>query len=366
MLWLFLSPGYAAENPFDETIRILERWTSAHWGRDCFVWAVHYPEELIEPWVEAEVLKAGLTEAEKERYRENFVSELKLDSSETFLLSVYSFGPRPVSIAPVTDNVALITASGERVRPTRYDSSLDSPAGGIVQGLVFFPKQRDSGFALAVKGMGVHEERIFSFSTPRFTEPVAQPSEPEPDVVVVDLPKRKVTKAAVKPKQPERRTVEPAPETPPPPVQPRFIPPLFAEDSKDMAAFVQSERERKPQTRPQPQTKAPSVPRNAENAYMSRESVLRRFLTLWADNRADEMYDMLSAGSQKQISRENFAREAAKATDLRRGLKGNYRIEWIGEERAKVIVTHQTLVFRSLSTRTLGVVREASSWKIVW
>ncbi len=99
---------------------------------------------------------------------------------------------------------------------------------------------------------------------------------------------------------------------------------------------------------------------------MSRESVLRRFLTLWADNRADEMYDMLSAGSQKQISRENFAREAAKATDLRRGLKGNYRIEWIGEERAKVIVTHQTLVFRSLSTRTLGVVREASSWKIVW
>ncbi len=40
----------AVTNPFDETIRILERWTVTHWGRNCFVWIVHYPEELVDPW----------------------------------------------------------------------------------------------------------------------------------------------------------------------------------------------------------------------------------------------------------------------------------------------------------------------------
>ena len=78
------------------------------------------------------------------------------------------------------------------------------------------------------------------------------------------------------------------------------------------------------------------------------------------------MYDMLSESSKKMISRENFTKEVMKANDMRAGLKGDYRIDWIGEERAKVIVTHKTLVFRSVSTRTLGVTREGSAWRIVW
>ena len=376
--------GYAAENPFDETIRILERWTSSHWGRDCFVWVLHYTDELVEPWVEAEAIKAGMSEADRSAYRENFVSELRLDTSETFLVSIYSFGSRPASLAPVTDNVALITASGERVKPTRYDAGLDYPASGVVQGLVFFPKQRDGGFAIAVKGLGVHEERIFSFDTPRFTEQVSGAmNAPETDVVVVDLPKRndkpQPVRAPVKKKQPERRTVEPAPETPPPPPQPREVPPLFAGDTKEMETFVKSvkdggekkaekraekQSEEKPKENPKPKAETPQP--NSENAYVSREYVLRRFLNLWADNKAAEMYDMLSDGSRRVISFENFAKDVAKASDMRAGLRGNYRVEWIGEERAKVIVVRQTLVFRSLSSRTLGVVREASSWKIVW
>ena len=58
--------------------------------------------------------------------------------------------------------------------------------------------------------------------------------------------------------------------------------------------------------------------------------------------------------------------EVAKAADFRAGLKDGYRIDWVGEERAKVIADRRFLMFRSLVVRTLGVVREDSSWKIVW
>ncbi|MBQ8693987.1 MAG: hypothetical protein IJ520_12700, partial [Synergistaceae bacterium] len=101
--------AFAAEtdinSPFDETIRILERWTSAHWGRDCYVWIVHYPAEIAEPWASAEALKIGMSESEAEAYKNKFISDLQLDESETFLLNIYSFGARPVNISPIADNV---------------------------------------------------------------------------------------------------------------------------------------------------------------------------------------------------------------------------------------------------------------------
>ncbi|MBR0095470.1 MAG: hypothetical protein IJP91_09345, partial [Synergistaceae bacterium] len=92
-----------------------------------------------------------------------------------------------------------------------------------------------------------------------------------------------------------------------------------------------------------------------------------KFLSLWADLDAVAMYDMLSEDSQKNISRENFAKRVAKASDFRASLKkGKFRIDWVGEERAKVIVTQRALFIKSLISKTLGVTREGSSWKIVW
>ncbi|MBR0151927.1 MAG: hypothetical protein IJP89_11255 [Synergistaceae bacterium] len=350
-------PSYGAENyPFDEAIRILERWTASHWGQDCFVWVVRYPEELATPWAESEALRAGMTEAEQERFRKNFVSELQLNTSETFLVSVYSFGARPVNLSPVRENISLLASTGERVKPTKYDGTLDNPQIGIVQGLVFFPKQRDKDYVIAVKGMG-RTERIFSFAPPE-TPPPAQ--EKKPEVVVVNLPKRQPRKKPEPVKEPEP--------PPPPMIPPRPIKPIFQEESSDMAGFVKSVRERGNDSKQTPPSK-PSQPvrqENSGNAYASRESVLRRFLNFWANNSPNEMYDMLSETSRRMISRENFAKEAMKASDMRAGLKGDYRIDWIGEERAKVIVTHKTLVFRSVATRTLGVTREGSSWRIVW
>ena len=64
-----------------------------------------------------------------------------------------------------------------------------------------------------------------------------------------------------------------------------------------------------------------------QSAYVSREQVLRQFLTLWSENQPDAMYAMLSAASQKMLIPENFARETAKASDFRSGLKDGYRID---------------------------------------
>lgn len=352
----FVRADAAEVTAFDQTIRILERWTSSHWGQDCFVWVVHYPEELAKPWAESEALRAGMSDAEQERFREDFVSELQLNTSETFLVSVYSFGARPVNLNPVRDNVSLLASTGERIKPVKYDGALDNPSAGVVQGLVFFPKQTNKDYVIGIRGMG-RSERIFSFAPPEAPPVTPQKS----DVVVVNVPPKKPRKPVPVPVK------KPTPPLPPP-IPPKPIKPIFQQESSDMAEFVKSVKERGNDTKND--TPPPSPPKrqvNTENAYSSRESVLRRFLNLWADGSYSDMYDMLSESSKKIISRENFAKEAGKASDIRAGIKGgDFRIDWLGDERAKVITVRKTLVFRTVSSRTIGVRREGSSWRVVW
>ncbi|MDR1650009.1 MAG: hypothetical protein LBR71_07080, partial [Synergistaceae bacterium] len=166
-----LFAGNALANPFEDTIGILEDRTVFHWGRNCLVWIVHYPEELVEPWVEAEAGRVGMTDSERETYRKGFVSELSIGEREPFLFTVYAFGPRPLSFSPLSEKVALVTPDGKRVKPVRYDKALDQPINGIAQGLLFFPKQKGREFAVAVQGMGVHDERLFSFGFEREKTP---------------------------------------------------------------------------------------------------------------------------------------------------------------------------------------------------
>ena len=368
----FAADSNFSASPFDETVRILERWTVSHWGQDCFVWIVHYPKELTNSWVEAEAVRSGMTDVERENFRKNFISELKLDEAETFLVSVYSFGMRPINISPVSENIALISASGERIKPVKYDSALDYPAGGVVQGLVFFPKQNNKDYVIALKGMSANE-RIFSFAPAEFPAPsvekaekkIKEDKEDKKNVVVVNLPKRKPKKEP----EPEIETPPPAPPIPSKPLKP-----LFAEDenSQNMEDFISSiKKNDKISKDTAPKVKTAGVknsrPMNIDNAYSSRETVLRKFLSLWTDLNSVEMYEMLSEQSKKNISRENFAKSLAKASDFRANLKkGNFKIEWVGEERAKVIVTQKALFIKSLISKTLGVTREGSSWKIVW
>ncbi|PKL02295.1 MAG: hypothetical protein CVV55_05180, partial [Synergistetes bacterium HGW-Synergistetes-2] len=75
------APAFGSDSIVEAT-SILERWTAFHWGRDCLVWLVHYPEELVDPWVAAEAARSGMSEAESAQYRASFTSELRIVDTE--------------------------------------------------------------------------------------------------------------------------------------------------------------------------------------------------------------------------------------------------------------------------------------------
>ncbi|MDR1873601.1 MAG: hypothetical protein LBQ90_01105 [Synergistaceae bacterium] len=356
----------AAAGPFEETIQVLEQQTSFHWGRDCLVWIVHYPEELVDPWVESEALRTGMTESERQSYRESFVSDLSIGRAEPFLFTVYAFGPRPLSFAPLSEKVALVTPDGKRVKPLRYDRVLDQPVNGVVQGLIFFPKQKFEGYALAVRGMGVYDERLFAFdhsSSPLENFAVQKPDE-EPEIVVVELPpapKKPSPPRAPRPVAP-KAIERPQPAPPPAPPAPEIV--VVEPESESMADFVEAMRRGDGQ-------KEGDAGRGEDlseqdNAYVSREKTVRTFLDLWAASDFEKMYAMLSTASREIFSQEAFASEVKKSADFRVALKDGYRIDWTTPERAKIVAVRRVLLIRTLVTRTLGVLRESATWKIVW
>jgi hypothetical protein len=395
LLCLFLLQN-AAASPFEETVRILENNTSFHWGRDCLVWIVHYPEDLVDPWVDSEASRAGMTESERAAYKKNFVSELSMGEAEPFLFTVHAFGPRSFSFAPVSETIALVTAEGKRIQPARYDKKLDQPITGVVQGLIFFPKQKGRKFSVAVQGMGVYDERLFAFGDAPGEELfVSAPVGAEPDVVIVDLPpapaapknqnktpapRKEVPKAPIqRPSEtPEPSTPSPVPPVPPAPPareEPRAgetradargaAPELKEpENSQSMAEFVEALRAgrgKKPEG-----AKEETNAQDTGNAYISREKAVKDFLGLWLKNDYGNMYAMLSELSRKSFTREAFGLELEKAADFKAALRDGYTIDWQDNDRAKVVAVRRVLLIRSLTSRVLGVAREGSAWKIVW
>jgi hypothetical protein len=372
----------AEANPFEDTIDILEDQTVFHWGRDCLVWIVHYPEELVEPWVEAESGRAGMTDSEREEYKKGFVSELSIGEREPFLFTVYAFGPRALSFSPFLEKVALVTSDGERVKPVRYDKALDQPINGIVQGLIFFPKQKDREFAVAVQGMGVHDERLFSFGGTPSLSPVgvvqADVQEDEGEVVVLELPpKTSAPQTQTKPPAPQKaRAATPAqqqtqqpkeierPSLPPVPAAPEIA--IIEPEEQTMAEFVEAMRSGDRSAPPPEKAAEPELPDMPDSTYESREKTVREFLSLWAKNDPDTMYTMLADSSRKLFSRETFTSELRKASDFRAALRDSYTLEWLGTERVRVVSVKRILLIRTLVSRTLGVIREGAAWKIVW
>jgi hypothetical protein len=336
---------------------------------------VHYPEELIEPWVESEAGRVGMTESERTSYKEGFVSELSIGKMEPFLFTVYAFSTRPLSFSPISEKVALVTADGKRVQPVRYDRALDNPISGVVQGLVFFPKQEDKNFALAVRGMGVYDERIFAFSE-QLEEKSAATVESEEntdvEVVVVELPpapapKKDTEKNIPPPRQDAPKVIERPVQTQAtlePPKAPEIVI-VEPEESQSMSDFVAALRSDEPNETGQV-SQDQDAKLNSENAYSSREQTLRTFLDLWVKQNPETMYSMLSESSQKLFSRETFEADLRKAADFRGALRDGYTLDWLGAERAKIVAVKRILLIRTLVSRTFGVVRENSAWKIVW
>lgn len=316
----------AAASPIEDMVVELERSTSFHWGQDCLVWIVHYGQGVVNPWVEAEAAKANFTQSQKEEYRRAFVSELRMSEAEPFLLSVYAFGASPLLLKPFEEKIALVNSSGQRLKPISYERVFDEPIQGMVQGLVFFPKQAGSDFAIALKGLGVFDERMFQFAG----RTVAAVQEAKRDeLVVIDMPPASPPQPQPKPKQEPPIVIEEVPKETPP--------------------------EKKPEPAP-----------DTANLYISRERTLQLFINSWLANDTSAMYDMLSTESKKMYSRDSFDKEVKKLADIRRGMLSSYKIDWVGDERAKISTTKKLLIMRTLISKTLGVTRAGNEWRIIW
>jgi hypothetical protein len=356
-LAILLCSSAAFANPFEDAIRILENRTAFHWGRDCFVWMVHYSESLVDPWVASEAGRTGMTDSEQKAYRDGVISDLSIGETEPVLVTVHAFGARPLDFSPFSEKIALITPDGERVKPTKHDSVLDQPMSGVVQGLVFFPKQSDPDFAVAISGLGVYDERIFSFDGERPALGNAQTIEApkEDEVVVVELPPAPAKPAAPR-TQPRRepraaRASAPPPEPEPAPAPEPARPPEPEAPEPEIVVL---------------EPEAPAEDDSQDVAYSSREQALRTFLDLWVKFDSETMYSMLSDSSRKLFTKETFEAELKKASDFRNALRGGYNIDWLGAERGKVVAVRRILLIRTLLSRTLGVTREDAAWKIVW
>ena len=347
------------ETAFD----ILDAWTSVRWGEDNIAWIVHYPEELVEPWVRSEAEKQRMRPEQTEELRKSFSDELRIGSATAFLLSVYGYGASPVNLSPMGENIALIDSSGRRVRPIVFERRLDSPISGLVQGFVFFPLQADKNFSIAMKGLVPNRETNFNFTqglrmestvaiatTPPHGTTVQTRTDDSPQrEVVVRIPTRRddSTDAALLPPQPEPVAI----------------------DTSDFGYFGEAEGEIFPPTEPifsPPPSSFPNFADEFVNDFPGPDSrqVLEIYLRAWIDGDTDSMYSLLSTESQGTISRELFAREVMSG-GFRGGLRTGYRINWVGDA-ARVTVAKKLLFVRTLETKQINFVTEDGSARVSW
>lgn len=366
--------SWAVEPPLEVATNILEQSTSFHWGKDCLVWVVHYPESLVEPWVDADAQSRGYTSSQREEYLRSFKEQLRIGTSEPFLVTVYHFGPQPLSLSPLSDYLSLTTDGGNRLAPVSYEKKMDQPISGVVQGLVFFPKQ-EGDFSLVLKGLGVYPEQLFSFGKSGADGLVSQVPSEEPVSRIVELPPVQTEtalsdrggKVSVPKKQPEPKALEPEP-TPPvdteppawlgpgpvltPPDPPMTEADLFKGISGDIARQLEDILE------------DDASSEDEGSLHLSKEAIVERFLDLWSKGNTEAMFAMI-APSARDGGIDSFTSKANKSP-LRWCLSDGYKLRWLDDNKVRVSVAQKLVLIRVLQSEVLSVVQEEGRSFVVW
>ncbi len=357
-------------------MEILERQTLFRWGEDCLVWMVHYPQELVDPWVALEAAKRGLSPEDAAQYREAFVRDLRLGELEPFLFTVYVFGDSPVSLQPFNERVVLAGSSGD-VAPVSVESRLDAALTGIVQGLIFFPKQPGKSFTVKVRPGDTPEFLQFAFRNDPAEPARAMSSDAPLHVVVAQVPALRPSPAPtpVPPEKPSRKRLSPAPEMrPTPTVEPPpdflVLPPAantaLPSPPPVRAGDVASPEEPSPApSSPSSGDRGTSEAPAAESLSPEKEKVVKDFLRFWVAGEGEKMYALLSEQSRKLVKPKDFSAQARQHS-FRWALKDGYRLTWLDEGTVRVSAAQKLLVMRVLKTHILRVVREQGGWRVVW
>jgi hypothetical protein len=346
-----------------DALLLLDKWTAIRWGDDNVAWVVYYPDEFVDLWVKSEAVKRRLRPDQAEEYRKSFAGELRTGSATAVLFSVHAFGQSSVSIAPLAKNIALIDSSGRRIPPMVFEKKLDSPLNGLVQGLVFFPRQEDDNFAIAVKGLVAEGETIFSFTRPNGAGSASiETSSPRAVGTKGKTPSLEVKETIVRiptaAKQPERPT-----------------PPAIPKKDESPAEFS-TEGETFQPTPPPAEVPASNLRASSDETPKEAEAESRReprpnpkqaleiFLRAWIEGDSDKMYSLLSTDSRQRISKELFERNTM-SDGFRRGLRGGYKVDWYGDS-AKVTVSKKILFIKTLDSKNFNFSEEDGSSRVSW
>ncbi len=136
----------AGSEAIREATEILERWTSFHWGRDCLVWIVHYPEELVDPWVESEAARGGMSEGKRKNTGGLLSPNSGFPRRNPSLSPFTPSAPAPWTFGGFVSAVSLVNKNGDKAAPLSYERKFDQPVSGIVQGWSSFRNRRTRNF----------------------------------------------------------------------------------------------------------------------------------------------------------------------------------------------------------------------------
>lgn len=330
----------------DEVTAILDKWTSAHWGDDCFVWIVHYPEELAVPWAELEVRKGSINAEQKDSYAESFMKELSMDKYEPFLVSVTFFSDSNVDLSPFENRISLISRKGEKIRPVSFDGAFEQPANDSIRGLVFFPKQEEGVLRVQLNGLGLGGDGIFSFgSSDAGSDHVkAQPDRKDigtREGVIVIRPSSGI----------ENDKDIPQESDPEPADEPENA--VLKEAETGSSSVSSDENSEK------------GSPEMANRAFKSRDLLLRTFLDSWISGDYKKMYSLLSTESRKKTSEAAFTGDSMQSP-FRIILMNGYTYDWENEDTAVVTSKSKLEIMKGISTKKIRLAEEGNGWKILW
>ena len=365
LLFMLMTPRADAGN-MDDAIEILDRRTSFRWGDGSLAWVVHYPDELVDPWVNAESEKRRLRPDQAEEFRRMFVNELRIGPTTPIMLSILYHGAPSLNLSPLSKNIVLIGSSDKRVSPIAVDKKLDGPISGLVQGFIFFHKQESENFSIGLRGLVPGRETIFSFdsgtinTTSRFEANDTRPASDDRREVVVKIPttKREPAAQAVRSKDESEFLTDSDVYQPTAPVVPEPQVPGGGQDDASGLALESADL-----TPPVPDADVTPDVTPIEPLLGSRQ-VLESFLRAWIAGDAGRMYSMLSSVSRDKISRELFERDVMSG-GFRSALRSGYKVNWVGDS-ARVTVARKVLFLRTMQTKQINFVTEDGAARVDW
>jgi len=331
-LILFLSLGSvsAGAAEMEQVNLILDKWTSFHWGEGCFVWLLHYPEEIVDPWTDLQFRGTSPSPGETDKYRNSFRQQLLMDEAEAFLLSIVPFGNRVIDLAPMSEKIFLVQPGGENVPPLSYDEIFDKPMETKTQGLVFFPKQEEESFVIQIRDLGVGNNGIFRFPSTSSLSSSDGTGPEKANKIVLMKPGEGLQGSS-----PEDVSA--------------------SRTGEDMAEELS------------PGSSGSNGQSNSgedqQLSFDNRDELMISFLDSWIAGNYEKMYSHLSEDSRNRLSLSVFTQDMMQST-FRVILMNGYTLKWTDQYTVEVTGNVDMVMMSRLKTRIFTIVEENDGWKI--